>query len=215
MLLSSLPRNLVRARFPVTPNSLLARNFAQKSENVKPETSSEVQVRQGDKSTPSLRRNRSIFDEMNRFERNLFRDPFKASLSLMDDVLNPRRWGLSLPEFTGGLSPNLDWSPSADLTETNDAFEIQADLPGVSKENVKVELQENVLSISGEKTQEKKEDDKLYHKVERFYGTFQRRFSLPDNIDKNGIDASFKDGVLKLRIPKKVKESTTIKINPE
>lgn len=95
-----------------------------------------------------------------------------------------------------------DWAPRVDIAETDTAFEIKAEIPEVNKEDVKVTVYNGVLTIRGERNQEKEEDGKKFHRVERKYGSFTRSFTLPDNIDENGIKAAFKDGMLNLLIQK-------------
>jgi len=95
-----------------------------------------------------------------------------------------------------------DWSPRVDIAETDKAFVIKAEIPEVKKEDVKVTVDNGVLSICGDRKQEKEEKGKKFHRVERYYGSFCRSFTLPENIDEGGIKASFKDGMLNLDIPK-------------
>lgn len=95
-----------------------------------------------------------------------------------------------------------DWAPRVDVAETEREFTINAEIPDVKKADVKVTVDNGVLSIRGERHQEKEEKDKKFHRIERAYGTFTRSFRLPDNVDETGIDAEFKNGMLKLSIPK-------------
>ena len=95
-----------------------------------------------------------------------------------------------------------DWSPRVDIAESDKAFEIKAEIPEVNKEDVKVTVHNGVLTIQGERKQEKEEKGKKFHRVERYYGSFTRSFTLPDNADETKISASFKDGVLNLQILK-------------
>lgn len=94
------------------------------------------------------------------------------------------------------------WMPSADITETETGFEIRAELPGVTKNDVHVSVTDNLLTIKGEKRQEEKTDSDNFHRVERSYGSFQRSFTLPRNVETADIKAGFKDGVLTISIPK-------------
>jgi HSP20 family protein len=95
-----------------------------------------------------------------------------------------------------------DWAPRVDIAETDKEFSIKAEIPDVKKEDVKVSVDNGVLTIKGERKQEKEEKNKKFHRVERFYGSFTRSFTLPDNVDENKIEASFKDGMLNLIVPK-------------
>jgi HSP20 family protein len=94
------------------------------------------------------------------------------------------------------------WSPALDLTETDDSFVVKVELPGVNKNDVKVSIQDNILTIGGEKKQEKESKTSNYHRVERCYGSFRRSFALPSNVRSDSIDASHKDGVLTVTLPK-------------
>ena len=94
------------------------------------------------------------------------------------------------------------WIPTVDISETENGFEIRAELPGVSEKDVNVSVTDNLLTIKGEKHQEEETDGKDYHRVERRYGSFQRSFTLPRHIETDAIKAEFKDGVLTLGIPK-------------
>ena len=90
---------------------------------------------------------------------------------------------------------------------------ITAEVPGMKKEDIKVDFKEGALTIKGERKIEKKEDEENYTRIERSYGSFQRRIALPDNIDTNQIKGAYEDGVLKITIPKHEKpEGQTIKI---
>jgi len=95
-----------------------------------------------------------------------------------------------------------DWAPRVDIAETDKAFEIKAEIPDVNKEDVRVTVHNGVLTIQGERKQEKEEKGKKFHRVERCYGSFTRSFTLPDNVDETKISASFKDGVLNIQIQK-------------
>ena len=97
---------------------------------------------------------------------------------------------------------NTAWMPTVDVSETENGFEIRAELPGVSEKDVNVSVTDNLLTIKGEKHQEEETDGKNYHRVERRYGSFQRSFTLPRHIETDAIKAEFKDGVLTLGIPK-------------
>ena len=95
-----------------------------------------------------------------------------------------------------------NWAPAVDIHETDSEYTVKADLPDVKKEDVKVELDNGVLTFEGERRQEKEEKGKKFHKVERAYGRFLRRFVLPTEIDAAKVHAEFKDGVLNIRLPK-------------
>ncbi len=94
------------------------------------------------------------------------------------------------------------WAPRVDIVEEKDAFELAADLPGLTKDDIKIEIHDNVLTLRGEKKLEEEKKDKNYRLAERYYGEFVRTFTLPENVNKDGIEAQFQDGVLKVGIPK-------------
>lgn len=94
------------------------------------------------------------------------------------------------------------WTPAVDIAETEDALTLYAELPGLSKENVEITLEDNVLTIKGERKFEREETKENYHRIERAYGTFHRSFHLPSNVRSDQVEASFKEGVLRVDIPK-------------
>ena len=98
-----------------------------------------------------------------------------------------------------------DWTPSVDISETEGEYEIKAEIPDVKKEDVKVMVEDGVLTIQGERKHEKEEKGKKFHRIERSYGSFVRTFSLPDVIEEDKVKAEFKDGVLNLHLPKSEK----------
>jgi HSP20 family protein len=114
------------------------------------------------------------------------------------------------------FSESSSWSPAADISETEKEYVVKAELPGIKKEDVRVTLDDGVLMIEGERKQEKDEKDEKSHRVERFYGTFRRSFSLPDDADAKHIRAESKDGVLKVHVPKlKVEKAKATQIKIE
>ena len=117
------------------------------------------------------------------------------------------------PMWAGSAFPKMaDITPSVDIFEEDDTIVVKADIPGISKKDLNVSIDENILTLSGEKKQEEKVNKKNYHRVERSYGSFSRSFQLPGNIDRDKVKASFEDGVLKIRIPK-TGENTRKEIN--
>ncbi len=97
---------------------------------------------------------------------------------------------------------NASWMPTVDITETENVYEIHAELLGVKESDVNVSVTDNLLTIKGEKRAEEKTDEKNFHCVERRYGSFQRSFTLPRQVDTSKIKAGYKDGILTLTIPK-------------
>jgi HSP20 family protein len=94
------------------------------------------------------------------------------------------------------------WIPPMDLTETDTDFVLKADLPGMSESDVNIELEDNVLTISGERKAEHEERKAGYHRVERSFGSFRRALALPDGVDPEAVKATFADGVLEVTVPK-------------
>ena len=97
---------------------------------------------------------------------------------------------------------NAVWMPLTDISENKNSFILKLDLPGVSKEDVKISFSDGQLNISGERKQEKENKDSKYHRVERTYGKYFRSFTLPKQIKEDKIDAEFKDGQLTITVPK-------------
>ncbi|TLY21691.1 MAG: Hsp20/alpha crystallin family protein [Nitrospirae bacterium] len=98
-----------------------------------------------------------------------------------------------------------EWAPLVDIVEDDNEYLIKAELPEVKKEDVKVTVQDDVLTISGERTFEKEEKGRKYHRMERAYGSFARSFTLPEDADGEKVAAEFKNGVLKVHLPKSEK----------
>ena len=127
-------------------------------------------------------------------------EPFRD----VDDVFDRfvadslRRW--PRPSAEGRAAS--DWAPAADVSETEGEYLIKADLPAVRKEDVSLTVQDGVLTLSGERRQEKHAESEKLHRVERTYGSFARRFALPENVDEQGIRAESRDGVILIHIPK-------------
>ena len=119
--------------------------------------------------------------------------------------------GFPAPRRPKSVEPLRQWSdvwvaaPAMDLVERNGEYEVQAELPGLSLEDIDVKLSEGMLTIKGEKSFEYKEDDVDYHLRERSYGKFQRSFRLPDGIEADKVSAKFEKGVLSVHIPKSAK----------
>jgi HSP20 family protein len=107
-----------------------------------------------------------------------------------------------VPRRTPEGSPGLDWAPPADVSETVGEYLIKAEIPEVRKEDLSLTVQDGVLTLSGERRQEKREDGERLHRVERVFGSFARRFALPEDADDQGIRAESRDGVVTIHIPK-------------
>ena len=118
--------------------------------------------------------------------------------SVFDDLFNEL---YSLP--TSFLSKTgVDLSPRIDISETDAAYKIEAELPGINQKEIDVKIDNNILTIKGKKEDIKEEKEKNYHLRERYYGAFQRSISLPNNIEPEKIKASFENGVLNISVPK-------------
>jgi len=95
-----------------------------------------------------------------------------------------------------------DWMPAVDISETDTAYLVKAEIPGVNKEDVKVTMQDGMLTIQGERKQEKEEKGRKFHRIERSYGSFARSFRVPGDADENSVKAEFKDGMLNVTLAK-------------
>ena len=107
------------------------------------------------------------------------------------------------------------WVPAMDLTEAEDHFVLKADLPGLGEEDVAIEIQDNTLTISGERKAESERTEQGWHRVERVFGRFSRSLALPEGVNADGVSASFDRGVLEVHIPKpEERKPRRIAINP-
>jgi HSP20 family protein len=125
-------------------------------------------------------------------------DPFGDVDTLFNRLMPPTLARLTL----AGNGRKLDWSPSADISETDKEYFIRAELPAVKKEDVQVTYDEGIITIKGERKQQKDEKNEKFHRVESFYGSFERSFSLPENANADAIRCESKDGILTVHIPK-------------
>lgn len=130
-------------------------------------------------------------------------DPFREFQEI-SDRLN-RYFQSSVAESNGNGNQALrgfDWAPAVNISETENAYLIKLDLPEVKKEDVKVTSENGVLAVEGERKQERRAEGEKFHRVESVYGRFLRRFTLPEDAQEDGIEASFKDGALLVSVPK-------------
>lgn len=111
-------------------------------------------------------------------------------------------WPRDLFARLGGTPLAMEWSPRCDVTESDEALVVHAELPGVEASDMDVSIHEGVLTVRGEKRSERKEEEEGRSYSERFFGSFERRIALPATVDEDRIDASLKDGVLEVRLPK-------------
>lgn len=128
-------------------------------------------------------------------------DPFRE-LESMQSRFNRLFGEAPFPRMADDGMSLSGWSPAVDVQETDTEYVIKADLPDVKKEDVKVQVLDGALSIEGERQQEKEEKGKKFHKIEREYGKFLRRFALPNEVDASKVQADFKNGVLNVHLPK-------------
>jgi len=115
---------------------------------------------------------------------------------------NIDRWFDDMFSMRPVTESEIGWVPRADVHESDNAFIVQLDLPGVEKDNVKVKFEDDTLVVSGERKYESSVDEKNFHRVERIYGSFTRSIAIPRDVDSEKISASFKNGVLEITLPK-------------
>lgn len=133
-------------------------------------------------------------------------NPFKEMDELqkrLNSIFN-----LEPSRFSNGKEETMtvaQWAPLVDITEDEKEYLIKAELPDVQKNNVKVTVENGVLTLSGERTFEKEEKNRKYHRIERAYGSFARSFTVPDDADDSRVSADFKDGLLTVRLVKNEK----------
>ena len=135
----------------------------------------------------------SIFDEMNRMVRNVFNDDW------------------NLPVYRDSI-----WNPAVDVKENEGSFVLTADIPGLTKKDVKININNRVLNLHGERKEEKENEDGKFYYRERHIGSFSRSFQLPETVNEDGIQASFRNGVLNIELPKleeSLPKDLEIKIN--
>jgi len=123
-------------------------------------------------------------------------DPFRE----MEAVLDRYRPGRALSK-TEDMA-RADWYPSVDVSETDGAFHIHAELPGLKKDDIKVAVHDGVLTLSGQRESKHEETSGKVHRIERSYGSFSRSFALPDNVNAELVEANYQDGILEVDIPK-------------
>ena len=129
-------------------------------------------------------------------------DPFRDLRSLQDEVNRL---------FTSNLTRSFDdegiargaWSPSVDIYENKDHIVLEAELPGMNREDFDLSVENNVITLRGERHFEKKDDNDNYHRVERAYGSFTRSFTLPQTVSAEGANAEYRNGVLRVTLPKR------------
>ena len=118
------------------------------------------------------------------------------SWNLLDD------FDTEISRFFGTEPFKGTFSPAVDLHETEEAYIVEADMPGLSKDDIEIEIAENVITVKGERKDESDKEEKNYHRLERSYGGFKRSFLIPGGFEHDAVDADFKDGVLHVTLPK-------------
>lgn len=138
-----------------------------------------------------------------RYEPTALNFPLFREMEEMSDRLN-RLFGTWTRPALGNKEPLtvVDWTPSVDIQETETEYLVKAELPEVKKEDVKVTVENGILTLQGERKYEKEEKGKKFHRVERSYGTFLRTFTVPLDTDEVKVAADFKEGILRVHLPK-------------
>ena len=160
------------------------------------ETPTKVPVRTGQQSTAATPFGRHPFEA------------FRREMDRLFDDFGRGFWPSPFPRSLFDVAPfgrgEQGWAatPKVDVTETDKAYEIGAELPGMDEKNIEVKVANGVLTIQGEKQEEKEEKNKDYHLRERSFGSFQRSFQVPDDVDIDKIQCSFKKGLLTVTLPK-------------
>ena len=127
-------------------------------------------------------------------------EPFRELSSLQTEM--NRLFNAAFDTSPGGNGGNRRWAPAMDLLETDEHFVLRADLPGMTENDVNIELEDNVLTVSGERKAEHEDKREGYYRVERAFGAFARSLTLPKGVDGDAVTAAFDNGVLEVRIPK-------------
>jgi HSP20 family protein len=128
-------------------------------------------------------------------------DPYYRDMEDMSERLN-RFFGTWTRPFEKEALKATEWAPVVDIQETDKEYLLKAELPEIAKEDVKVTIEEGVLTLQGERKQEKEEKGKKFHRIERSYGTFLRTFTVPEDADATKVAADFKEGMLRIHLPK-------------
>ena len=129
-------------------------------------------------------------------------DPFREFQELQETFERMNRVFNAMQNVQTAES-NVDFVPAVNTREADDAYYLEVDLPGVKKENISIDVEDNALRISGERKLQEERKDEDFYRVESVYGKFERVFSLPEDVDADKIEAEMEDGVLQIKIPKK------------
>jgi len=128
-------------------------------------------------------------------------DPFRELRSLQDEM--NRLFNSNFPNSLSQEDMATGWTPSVDIYETEGEIVLEAELPGMKREDFEVTIENNVITLKGERHFEKNEEGDNYHRVERAYGSFARSFSLPQSVSAENTSADFKNGILRVSLPKR------------
>ena len=140
------------------------------------------------------------------------RDPFALMRAEFDRFFNEPGWaGLHWPTFRFARGEEAAWNPEVDVFERNNYLVTKVDLPGLKKEEVKVEVNEGYLTIAGERKREEEEKKEEFYRCEREYGTFYRAVPLPEGVKFEDVKATFADGVLEVSVPLPAKVEPTVR----
>ncbi|MBW2056644.1 MAG: Hsp20/alpha crystallin family protein [Deltaproteobacteria bacterium] len=126
--------------------------------------------------------------------------PFKELTTLRDEM--DKLWSRFFGEWPTLEPFRTEWAPSLDVSETKDNIVVKGEVPGIDPKDIDISIANGVLTIKGEKKQEQEEKDENYHMIERRYGSFSRSIRLPHDIQNDKVKASYKNGVLKITLPK-------------
>lgn len=130
-------------------------------------------------------------------------DPFRDLMVLRDRMNRLFEDLVSSPRFEDSELIQSTWSPAVDIYETENELVLTAELPGVDEKDVEIKIEDNTLTLKGERKFEKETKEENYHRIERAYGSFFRSFSLPNYIDQEKISAEYENGLLRIHMPKK------------
>lgn len=131
-----------------------------------------------------------------------WKDPFAEMTKFQETVNRLFEEALSPVHGREGTWPR-SWEPAVDIFETDEEIVLKAEVPGIGKDQVSIEVKDGLLTLSGERKFEKEVKEEQYHRVERSYGAFHRTFTLPASVDADRVNASLRDGVLEIRLPKR------------
>jgi len=137
-------------------------------------------------------------------DRNL---PNQRRRSNVDNLFNSLLDDFFYPSLAGNNQQDNFLSPRMDISETESEYKVEVELPGINQEDIEVKMDNNILTVKGKREEEKEEKERTYYTRERYYGSFQRSVSLPNNVSADDIEAKFNNGILHIQIPKKEQDN--------